>query len=143
MVEVNLGGIIYRLEGVRLLRKSNEPIKRVMRWWRLEIGLSHEPGDKRHGRSMTAAYGHIRGSYGDAEDGMAIDIYLGDDLASREIFWVKQIKPDTGELDERKLIVGCWTQAEAEALYLRHMPKRFLGSIEKGNLNSLAKYQKS
>ncbi|MDA0269049.1 MAG: hypothetical protein O3A14_19340 [Cyanobacteria bacterium] len=112
------------------LTKSGERAKRVMRWKRLEIGLSHEPGDTRHGRKMKAGYGHIRGSYGAAEDGMAIDVYVGPDLGSDRVFKVKQVVPDTGELDEYKYLIGCWDKDEAQQLYLAHMPKRFLGGVE-------------
>lgn len=141
-----LNDIPYTLSGQtlrRLLKKSNDPIKRVMRWWKMEIGVSHDPGDKRHGRSLPVGYGHIRGSYGDAEDGMSIDVYFGPDLASRNVFKVKQVRPETGELDEYKYFIGCWTSEEAKAFYLKCMPERFFGGIENVSLRSLSKYQRS
>lgn len=147
-----IAGVPYQMVGDRLiavasLYKSADPIKRVMRWYKLDIGISHDPGDKRHGRSMRAGYGHIRGSYGDAEDGMSIDVYVGPDLGSREVFRIKQIFPPesgdkAGELDEYKFIIGTWTEAEAKKLYLRHMPKRFFGGVERVSLKSLEKYQR-
>ena len=135
-----LGSTNYAFWGDRLI-KSNEPIKRVMCWNKMRLGISHDPGDKRHGRTMRAGYGHIRGSYGDAEDGMSIDVYLGPDLASHDVWRVKQIKPDTGEIDEYKYVIGCWSESEAKDLYLRQMPKQFFGGIEKVDLTSLEKYQ--
>lgn len=136
----SLGGATYSLVGDRLI-KSNEPIKRVMRWKKIPIGVTHDMGDKRHGRVLPAGYGHIRGSYGDAEDGMSVDIYLGSDLGSDQIFRIKQIVPDTGEFDEWKYMIGCWSKPEARDLFQRCMPKRFYGGIESVSLKSLEKYQ--
>lgn len=126
------------------LIKSADPIKRVMLWNKIPIGVSHDAGDKRHGRSLRAGYGHIRGSYGDAEDGMSIDVYIGADLGSREVFRVKQVKPETDppELDEYKYFIGCYSAQEVEDLYLSCMPKRFFGGVEKVSLNRLKKYQR-
>lgn len=125
------------------LRKSADNIKKVLPWWGLEIGIEKEPGDLRHGRKMKAGYGHIRGSYGDAEDGMSLDVYIGPDLGSHELFKVKQINPETGELDEYKLIIGCWSLPEAKQLYLSHMPEKFFGGIDRVGLRSqLGKYQR-
>ncbi|MBD2019311.1 hypothetical protein H6F43_03825 [Leptolyngbya sp. FACHB-36] len=140
MLKFDLLGNTYYLRGDRLV-KSNDPVRRVMHWHKMRIGVSHDPGDQRHGRAITAGYGHIRGSYGDAEDGMAIDVYIGPDLASREVFRVKQINPETGELDEYKYIIGCWVQQEAKRLYLANMPKKFFGGIEPVDIKSLQKYQ--
>lgn len=126
--------------GSRLI-KSNEPIKYVMRWKKIPIGVTHDPGDKRHGRVLPAGYGHIRGSYGDAEDGMSLDIYLGPDLGSDRIFKIKQVVPDTGELDEYKYVIGCWDEDEARNLFCRCMPRRFCGGVESASLKSLEKYQ--
>lgn len=123
---------------------SNDPICRVLRWKRLEIGLTHDPllGDTRHGRKMTAGYGHIRGSYGDAEDGMSLDVYVGPDLGSDQVFRAKQVVPETGDFDEYKYIIGCWTTDEAKDLFLAHMPERFFDGIESVPFSELEKYQK-
>jgi hypothetical protein len=138
-----LSGIAYALGPCgRSLVKSNEPNKRVMRWNKMEIGVSHDPGDKRHRRTMKAGYGHIRGSYGDAEDGMAVDVYIGPDLASQDVFRVDQVVPETGELDEGKYIIGCWDMEEAKALYLSCMPARFFGSISKVPAKWVEQYQR-
>ena len=110
---------------------SNEPIKYILQWDGIDIGITHNPKDSRHGRPMTAFYGHIRGSYGDAEDGMSIDVYLKPVFNLRSpIFRVKQVRPETGELDEHKYVLGCADAQEATELYLKHMPKRFFGGIE-------------
>jgi hypothetical protein len=122
---------------------SGEKAKRIMRWKRLAIGLSHDPGDLRHGRTMKAGYGHIRGSYGEAEDGMAIDVYLGPDLGSDRVFKVRQVVPETGELDEYKYVIGCWSKDEAQQLYLAHMPERLLGGVETVDFDQeLKRFQK-
>lgn len=133
------------------LSKSNDPVRYIMQWNRMELGVTHDPrfGDSRHGRKVTAGYGHIRGSYGhpdpvsgEAGDGMAIDVWIGCDLGSSEVFRIKQIKPDTKELDEWKYVIGCWTEQEATDLYLANMPKMFYGGVEKVSLEALKKYQK-
>ena len=58
------------------------------------------------------------------------------------MFRIAQIKPDTGELDEHKYVIGCWSSDEAKELYLSHIPKKFFGSIEQVDLKTLEKYQK-
>lgn len=139
-----LNAAAYQFDGQRFLRlsKTGDRHKRIMRWNRMEIGVSHDPGDKRHGRIMKAGYGHIRGSYGDAEDGMAVDVYIGPDLASHDVFRVEQVVPATGELDEGKYVIGCWDENEAKALYLAHMPKRFFGGISKAPAKWVEQYQR-
>lgn len=123
---------------------SNDPIRRVLRWKRLEIGLSHCPlmGDTRHGRKVTAGYGHIRGSYGDAEDGMSLDVYVGPDLGSDQVYLIRQVVPETGELDEYKYIIGTWSADEAKDLFLAHMPDRYFDGVESVPFSTLEKYQK-
>lgn len=125
-----------------VLSKSADPVKRILQWNRIEIGVTHDKGDRRHGRKLKLGYGHIRGSYGDAEDGMSLDVYIGPDLGSDKIFKVKQVVPETGELDEHKYFIGCWSSEEVEALYLSAMPKPFMGVIEKVHLSEFSKYQK-
>lgn len=120
---------------------SNEPIRRVMYWKRIPIGITHDPGDPRHGRKVSASYGHIRGSYGDAEDGMSLDVWIGPDLGSDAIYRVKQVRED-GSLDEYKYVIGTWSEKEAKALYLAHLPEKLFGGIEPVSLSALEKYQK-
>jgi hypothetical protein len=123
---------------------SNDPIRRVLKWKRLEIGLSHCPlmGDTRHGRKVSAGYGHIRGSYGHAEDGMSLDVYVGPDLGSDQIYRVRQVVPETGELDEYKYIIGTWSADEAKALFLAHMPLDRFDGVEAVPFSDLEQYQK-
>jgi len=125
----------------KLEKSASDKLKRVMRWKKIPIGLTHDPGDKRHGRSLAAGYGYIRGSYGDAEDGMAIDIYIGPDQGSDSVFRIKQVVPETGELDEWKYVLGCYSKNEAADLFKRCMPKRYFGGVEAVDLKSLLKYQ--
>jgi hypothetical protein len=143
----SFGDATYTLWGDRLLVKSNDPVKYLLRWKQLEIGVTHEPGDMRHGRKMTAGYGHIRGTYGDPleghSDGMSWDVYFGADLGSDKVFAVKQVVPETGAIDEYKLIIGCWSKEEAKALYLAHMPEKFFGSIRRFPLKKLLAYKRT
>lgn len=143
MPKIVFQGVLYKQDGDRLI-KSADPVRYIMRWNRMEIGVSHCPrfGDSRHGKKVCAGYGHIRGSYGDALDGMSLDVYIGPDLASQKVFAVKQVIPDTGEVDEEKYVIGCWSESEAKDLYLKAMPEKFFGGIRPVPLKSLAKYQK-
>lgn len=140
---VSLCGVKYGIWGDRLIKSSNDRVKYHLIWKKMRFGITHDPGDKRHGKKMKASYGLLMGSYGDAEDGMAIDFYFGPDLGSDQIFRVKQVVPDTNppEIDEYKYIVGCWAETEAKDLYLAHIPRKFFGGIEKVSLKSLEKYQ--
>ncbi|MDJ0703189.1 MAG: DUF1073 domain-containing protein, partial [Leptolyngbyaceae cyanobacterium MO_188.B28] len=116
--------------------------KWIMRWQGIEIGITHFPGDLRHNRPMRAGYGFIRGSYGDAEDGMAIDVYIGRNLSSEKVYRIAQVKPDELVLDEYKWVIGVNTPEQARALYLQHMPRKFLGMVEASSLKDLAKYRR-
>lgn len=117
------------------------PIKYVLKWQGLQLGVTHEPGDLRHDRPMAAIYCHVRGSYGAAEDGMAIDAYLGPNPESVAAFKVRQLKSD-GTVDETKWIFGCDSIVQARDLYLRHMPQMLFGGIEAASLTDLSAYRK-
>lgn len=106
----------------------------------VSIGITHEPGDMRHDRPMRAAYGRIRGSYGAAEDGKAIDAYLGPNPESQKVFKVRQNNPD-GSLDESKWIFGCNTLQDARQLYLDHIPAMLFGGIDEADIGELSQYR--
>lgn len=53
---------------------------------------------------MPAHYGKVRGTVG--ADGDQVDVYIGDDPASQQIWGVDQINPEDGSFDEHKIMVG-------------------------------------
>jgi hypothetical protein len=86
---------------------SDEPTKKVIKWNGLKIGITHEADDLRFGYPLQGiSYGRIYGSYGQAEDGRAIDCWVGPDLESDKAFWFQQIDPNDGSPDEVKLVIG-------------------------------------
>lgn len=86
---------------------GNEPTKRVINWNGLKIGVTHESGDRRFGYPLRGvSYGRIYRSYGQAEDGKAIDCWIGPDLSSDKAFWFQQLDPEDGSPDEMKLVIG-------------------------------------
>lgn len=110
-------------------KQDAEPIKYVQDWHGLQLGITHEPGDLRHGRPMRAKYGHVRGTYGQAADGMAIDVYVNPEGDRASVFRITQLNPDTRALDEYKYMLGYGSDIEAEAAYLAHMPAKFFGGV--------------
>lgn len=69
----------------------------------VRIGITHEPGDRRFPGSvpMQSYYGLALGTYGMADDGKSIDMYLGHDSSSEDLWKISQTTPD-GEFDEYK-----------------------------------------
>lgn len=119
---------------------ANDRPQLVTDWHGLSLGITHKPGDMRHGRPMLCHYAHIRGSYGHALDGMAHDAYVDMDGGDR-IFKVRQLKDD-GTVDELKWILGCSSIELARDLYLRHMPRQYFGGIEEAEPGELNQYRK-
>jgi hypothetical protein len=80
---------------------------------------TNKQGDK-WSRKMEAHYGYIPDTRakGDAEN---LDIYIGDNADSPTAYVIDQLD-DKGEYDEPKCILGCDSEEEAKALYLKHYP---------------------
>jgi hypothetical protein len=122
---------------------SGDRAKLFINWHGLKIGVTHRAGiDKRHGRDMKAHYGFVRGTYGQADDGMAIDVYLIPDSPSKGVYEVQQLTEE-GEDDEKKYILGATSEAEARETYLAHMPVRFFGSVKRAVIGAIAPRQDS
>lgn len=121
---------------------TNAPTKRVLKWNGLSIGITHEEGrDSRFGRLMQgASYGHIRKSYGQAEDGKAIDVYVGPSLSSTNIFKVHQRKPD-GTPDETKLMIGFSDIDQARDTFISLIPSNLFGLIEPTKIEDYQAYR--
>lgn len=78
---------------------------------------------------MQAHYGYIKGTR--AADGDEVDCYLGPNEMSQQAYIVTQLKKDTGEFDEVKLMLGFNSEEEAKTMYLNHYSNdaRFFGGI--------------
>lgn len=62
-----------------------------------------------------AAYGYIKRTTG--TDKEQVDVYLGPEPTSPEVYIVNQVDPKTGRLDEHKAVIGATSEAEARAIY--------------------------
>ena len=132
---------VSRSDSCDLHLPRRDSIKRVVRWGGVDIGQTHDPGDLRHGTTMQAGYGHLRKSYGTAPDGKAIDFYLGGNLKSPNLFKVRQLDPDTGEIDEYKYFVGFENAAEVKNAFCHHSGTARFGGIELCDEGELKEYR--
>lgn len=134
-----------RVTGDSLLYRLDEykPIKRVETYAGIPIGITHDPGDIRFGTPMIAAYGHIRGSYGEAEDGDAIDVFISPDSRKiSKIYKVRQIDKNTGLLDEYKYFLGFDNPTEVKSCFCKGAGESRFGGIEETTIRELGKYRK-
>lgn len=121
------------------------PIKRLVKHQGFTLGITHEQNSIRFPYSLplSAGYGHIRRSYGAAEDKKAIDVYWGGDDTASDIYRVRQLDPDTGFAVEQDYFMGFGGDAPKtiKELYFRHLGHKRFGGIEKVNLEDLASYR--
>lgn len=118
----------------------NQPIKRVLNWQGLNIGVTHDKGDMRYNRTMMTGYGHIRGSYGAGEDSKAIDVYVHNPKS--EDFWkVRQLNPSTGELDETKYFIGFDNAKSVKDCFEYHAGVDRFGGVERCSPTELNQYR--
>ncbi|MBF0247042.1 MAG: hypothetical protein HQL36_03060 [Alphaproteobacteria bacterium] len=68
--------------------------------------------------NMLATYGYIKRSEG--ADGDHVDVYVGPNTDSDQIFVVDQVNPEDGSFDEHKNILGASSLEEAVAIYDAH-----------------------
>lgn len=125
---------------------ANVPIKRVVKHQGFEIGITHEKDAIRFPYSLplSAGYGHIRRSYGAAEDKKAIDVYWGGDESATNIYRVRQLDPDTGFVAEHDYFMGFGGDDAPKAireLYLRHLGQKRFGGLEQVDLSEITQYQ--
>lgn len=122
-------------------RTDAQPIKRVLEHNGLKIGVTHDAGDYRFKKPMFAGYGHIRKSYGQAEDGLALDVYLGRNLQNPDIWKVRQLNPDTGMLDEHKYFIGFDNPNQVKDTFCHHAGDKRFGGVEKCSIEELNAYR--
>lgn len=108
---------------------GSEPTRRVVKWNGLQIGLTHEADrDIRFNQPLRGiSYGRIYRSYGMAEDGKAIDCWVGPNLKAEDgednpnAYWYQQLNDD-GSPDERKLVIGFYDRIGAKTAIQQTMP---------------------
>lgn len=98
--------------------------KRRLKWQGMRIAVETEGGKERAGvgkdgkpwtSTSPVPYGYLSGSK--AKDGDAVDVYLGPNPKSGQVFVIDQIDPETGKYDEVKTLVGFESEAEARQAY--------------------------
>lgn len=100
----------------------------------------YDPNSKRTGHTrMAYPYGFFSRTTG--ADGEELDVYVGPDEDSDQVFVVHQMKrPDFKKFDEDKVMIGFSSVREARAAYLMHYnDKRFLGDMSE---MSMAEFKK-
>ena len=88
-------------------------------------GKNDETGED-WSRTYTCDYGFIPGTQGG--DGDGLDVFYGDTPDANDAYWIRQIKAD-GSFDEFKILFGFKDAATAKAVYLAHVPAKFLDSM--------------
>jgi hypothetical protein len=82
---------------------------------------SYRMGKDEHGNSwrtfMHIPYGYVRATEG--VDGDHVDVYVGPDKHSSNVFIVHQVDPYTGKYDEDKCMLGFNRAEDAKAAYIR------------------------
>lgn len=90
----------------------------------LPITIENAKGDIREGKApdgtewsveMPEAYGYIKRTTG--TDKEQVDVYLGPEPMMPEVYVVNQLNPETGKLDEHKVMIGFGSLDEARATY--------------------------
>ena len=90
----------------------------------LDVTIENAKGSIRRGTDpsgaaweveMPAHYGYIRRSEGG--DGEQVDVYVGEEPESSQVYVIDQIDPDTGRFDEHKVILGTRNLDDAYDLY--------------------------
>lgn len=111
---------------------SARRIKRIIQLQGLPIAIEHEVGENRFqgAKPLTCAYGHIRGSYGDALDGMSLDVYVGNHYDNPQIYKIRQLIPETGEVDEDKYFLAMRDLDQARKTFLATAGRSRFGGIE-------------
>lgn len=110
-----------------------------VKWNGLDISIETEAGGIRKGQNpktketwetrMGAAYGYIKGTVG--ADNMHVDVFMGDDPKSKQVFVVNEVDGETGKFRQHKVMAGFSSEDAARAAYLGTSSKseKTLGSV--------------
>lgn len=98
--------------------------KGVVDWQGLKINIETPKGGERTAKDgswsvpdFPAHYGEVRRTTG--ADGDPVDVYMGDDVQSTQVWVIDQKFPDTGKFDEHKVMLGFGSPEAALAVYER------------------------
>ncbi|NRA62094.1 MAG: hypothetical protein HRU25_14585, partial [Psychrobium sp.] len=97
----------------------------------LDVSIENPKGSNRSGVDsdgqkwsvkMNHHYGYIKGTEGDH-----VDVFIGDNPNSNEVFIIDQIDPKTKKFDEHKVMIGFNSIEDAENAYLSNYAKDWQG----------------
>lgn len=109
------------------------------RTWRgLDVSIETKAGQDRSGTDpdghewttrMTHDYGYLRGTEG--ADGEHLDCFVGNAPSSGTVYVVHQLRPDTGEYDEDKVMLDFSSADAAKRAFERNydQPRKFYGGM--------------
>lgn len=121
--------------------------KRQVVFQGLNISIENEKGSVRKGidaqgtpweAKMPTAYGYIKGTVGKDKD--HLDVYVGPHAASKHVFVVDQVDPETGRFDEHKIMLGFGTKNQALNVYKKAFSDGS-GNARVGKAHSLSMQQ--
>jgi len=140
---------LNRMEATKSIRwgiRKNYKVVRKIKFQGLDISIEHDKGDLRHwtddatgekgSTKMNYPYGYICRT--DGADGEQVDVYVGPNAKSEEVFVVHQMKkPNFKRYDEDKVMVGFESAREAKAAYLMSFSNpKFFGSMTSTDITS-------
>lgn len=115
------------------------PFVGFVRYQGIPIAIENRKGSTRSGVDkdghawrvrMNAHYGEVWGWGTRGVDGDKVDVYILEDPDAPLVYAVDQMRPDTGEFDEQKFILGAKSKDEAVALYRSQYDNpKFLGKV--------------
>lgn len=91
----------------------------------LDISIENPKGSVRRGKDKTGKgweqelhshYGYVKRT--DGADGDHVDVFVGDNPESEQVFVVDQVDTDTGRFDEAKVLLGYNSESDAREGYL-------------------------
>jgi hypothetical protein len=140
------------------LRRKDKSLKKVgyvleghTEFQGLPIAIENDVGSVRKGvdkdgnpweTEMKFPYGYLKGTKG--ADGEEVDVYVGPNEDAENAYIVHQLKKDTGEYDEDKVMLGMNSKEEAKKGFLAHYnSKKFLGPIKEVPMERLVKLMNS
>lgn len=123
---------------------SGHKLHKRIKFQGMDISIENRKGSKRHWKDrdgnegdtlMQADYGYIRRTVGN--DGDHVDAYIGPNEESTKVFVIHQVRPDSGEFDEDKVMLGFDSADEAKEMYLKHYNSpKFFGSMDELDMNT-------
>src|SRR5271156_2280162 len=107
----------------------------VIQWPKGSVRVGKHQDDSPFKTEMKADYGYIPDTVA-AGDGERLDVYIGPDKESDNVYIVEQVHKDTGEFNEFKLMLGFDTLEAAEEMYDYHAGEK--GDMELGDIREVS-----